>query len=302
MPLIIISGYPSSGKTHRATQLATYFTSRIQSTSSSSSSSADPRISRLTVRTIDDASLNISRDAYRDAKTEKEARAAAMSAVKRAVGRDSIVISDGMNYIKGFRYQLYCEAKAVSTPSCVVHVGTPIERCREINTRLLLDSGDGGYDTDVFENLVYRYEEPNGMTRWDSPLFTVPYNDEAPPCEAIWDAVIGSEGKRKVVKPNAATVLQPATESDYLYTLDKSTQEILTGILDWQKDHPGEGGQELVLRGGAEDYTVELPTTPVSLPQLQRLRRQFITLNRTHRLEKKRVRAAFVEYLNASWG
>ena len=25
-----------------------------------------------------------------------------------------------MNYIKGFRYQLYCEAKALGTPSCVV--------------------------------------------------------------------------------------------------------------------------------------------------------------------------------------
>ena len=57
---------------------------------------------------------------YRDARTEKDARAAEYSAVKRALGRDTIVIADGLNYIKGFRYQLYCEAKAVQTPSCVV--------------------------------------------------------------------------------------------------------------------------------------------------------------------------------------
>jgi tRNA uridine 5-carbamoylmethylation protein Kti12 len=25
-----------------------------------------------------------------------------------------------MNYIKGFRYQLYCVARAISTPHCVV--------------------------------------------------------------------------------------------------------------------------------------------------------------------------------------
>ena len=44
------------------------------------------------------------------------------------------------------------------------------------------------------------------MTRWDSPLFTVPYDDEKPPCEEIWDALVGSEGKGKMVKPNQATV------------------------------------------------------------------------------------------------
>ena len=89
-----------------------------------------------------------------------------------------------------------------------MHVGTPIEKCREINSRLIDGGGAaGGYGRDVFENLVYRYEEPNGMTRWDSPLFTVLHDDEAPPCDAIWDAIVGSEGNVKVVKPNAATVL-----------------------------------------------------------------------------------------------
>lgn len=68
-------------------------------------------------------------------------------------------------------------------------------------------SEGGGYAVDIFDNLVYRYEEPNGMTRWDSPLFTVPYDDEAPPCQDIWDAIVGSEGRAKIVKPNLATVL-----------------------------------------------------------------------------------------------
>ena len=88
-----------------------------------------------------------------------------------------------------------------------VHVGTPIEKCREINTSLLTaEDGDrGGYPNDIFEDLVYRYEEPNGMNRWDSPLFTVPYNDEAPPFDAIWEAIVGS-GEVKTAKPNLATV------------------------------------------------------------------------------------------------
>jgi len=91
--------------------------------------------------------------------------------------------------------------------SLEVHVGTPIEKCQEINARLLEDNEkDGGYLKDLFDNLVYRYEEPNGMTRWDSPLFTVPFDDEMPPFEAIWETMIGSEGKAKTVKPNLATV------------------------------------------------------------------------------------------------
>ena len=89
-----------------------------------------------------------------------------------------------------------------------VHIGTSVEKCREINEGLLRDKDhDAGYSSDIFDNLVYRYEEPNGMTRWDSPLFTVPFDDEAPPCDAIWDAMIGSEGKPKIVKPNTATML-----------------------------------------------------------------------------------------------
>ena len=89
-----------------------------------------------------------------------------------------------------------------------IHIGTPIEKCRTLNNAALArDEDRGGYAPDIFDNLVYRYEEPNGMTRWDSPLFTVPFEDEAPDYEAIWDAVIGREGKAKVVKPNMATAL-----------------------------------------------------------------------------------------------
>ena len=279
--------------------------------------------------------------------------------MKRALGKECIVLCDGMNYIKGFRYQLYCEAKAVQTGSCVVcaatrfgqrgrclwgdkrdedvgagrlvpgilknkltapevHVGTPISTCRETNTRLFNDPhSGGGYSEAVFENLVFRYEEPNGMARWDSPLFTVPYDDETPPFDAIWEAMVGSDGTVKVVKPNMATVLvccschylvadpsnrhsleTPASESDYLYELDKTTQELLQTILDWQKDHLGESGGEIALANGD---TIELPAAPMSLPQLQRLRRQYISLNRQHQLAQNRIRANFVVYLNNSF-
>lgn len=135
------------------------------------------------------------------------------------------------------------------------------------------------------------------MTRWDSPLFTIPYSDSFPPFDAIWDAMIGSPGNAPVVRPNAATVLKPATESNYLYELDKTTSDVVTQISSWQKDHPGEGGGEVKVEG--VERAVELPaTSSPGLPQLQRLRRAFIQLNRTHSLSKNRIADLFVDYLN----
>jgi protein KTI12 len=245
-----------------------------------------------------------------------------------------IVVCDaaGGNYIKGWRYQLYCEAKAMRTPSCVVHIGTPVERAREVNEERLkrreeLKNGEGDkkdgdviahrpaageepYERSTWENLVYRYEEPNGMARWDSPLFTVLWEDESPPCGTIWDAMIGSaDGKTKVVvRPNQATVLKPSSGEDYLYELDRATQEVLGNITEWTKNHAGEGGGEVLLNsdkvGGdeRERLVVELPANrTVSLPALQRLRRQFIALNRQNAVSAARIKESFVGYLNDSF-
>ncbi|TKA78141.1 hypothetical protein B0A49_06391 [Cryomyces minteri] len=291
MPLILVSGYPCSGKTYRSQQLIDFFRSRI-------SAFTDGRLARLKVHHINDQSLGISRNVYHAARTEKDARAAFSSAIKRVLGKDDIVVADGLNYIKGFRYQLYCEAKAVQTTNCVIHVGTSIDKCRELYKHTSATNSAEEYSSEDFENLIFRYEEPNGMTRWDSPLFTVPYDDPTPPLEEIWEALVGSDGKAKVVRPNAATVLKPATEQDYLYELDKTTSDIVMTITAYQKDHAGEGGGSVCVPN--VDGAVNLPANPLSLPQLQRLRRQYIALNRQHSLSKSRIAETFVDYLNDS--
>jgi protein KTI12 len=50
------------------------------------------------------------------------------------------------------------------------------------------------------------------------------------------------------------------------------------------------------------EQPVELPTSSLTLPQLQRIRRQFISLNRQHSLDKSRIQPLFVDYLNDSFG
>ena len=275
----------------------------------------------LRVHLISDHTLAIPRTVYnlesKDAHersnnaSEKDARASVYAAVKRVLSNKDIVILDHANYIKGWRYQLYCEAKAVRTPHCVVHIGISVDKARMINEERLAGSAelreeeDKPYTPECWENLVFRYEEPNAFARWDSPLFTVLWEDAQPDCEGIWDAVVGSdaEGGKKTVRPNQATVLKVSTSEDYLYELDKSTQAILNKILEWSKDHPGEGGGEVGVGEEAEneELTVELPANPIGLPALQRLRRQFISLNRKNAVPVQRIRESFVGYLNDSF-
>jgi protein KTI12 len=53
-----------------------------------------------------------------------------------------------------------------------------------------------------FDELVSRFEEPDDQNRWDSPLFTVLYDDAEVPYDSIWDAVINKRPK----PPNLSTV------------------------------------------------------------------------------------------------
>lgn len=57
-----------------------------------------------------------------DAAAEKETRGSLRAAVDHALNAKTVVVLDSLNYIKGFRYQLYCAARAESTQHCVVRL------------------------------------------------------------------------------------------------------------------------------------------------------------------------------------
>ncbi|KAL5597732.1 hypothetical protein FOBRF1_011525 [Fusarium oxysporum] len=314
MPLIIVSGLPTSGKSTRSQQLYDYLSKRI----------AD---SKYRLHLISDESLSISRSVYdlsslpahtRSANaSEKDARATIYGAVKRVLSDKDIVILDGLNYIKGWRYQLHCESKAVRTPSCILQIGCSVDKAREVNEARLkkreaeasktadkeeatpsaTTSGDTivdstePYEPGNWDNLVFRYEEPNPMTRWDSPLFTLIWEDDEAQTNKVfsylWDAIAGEA--RKVVRPNQATIQRGREESgDYLYLLDRETSDVVKRIVEAQRE--GDDVDE------------------VGLPQLQRLRRAFMGLNRggigleaVGDMKSSRLRDTFVTYLNDSF-
>ena len=74
-----------------------------------------------------------------DATKEKLTRGAIKAAVERSVTKEVTVIVDSLNYIKGYRYELYCLARAATTPHLVIYCETPKESILEWNQKR--DSG-----------------------------------------------------------------------------------------------------------------------------------------------------------------
>jgi protein KTI12 len=277
MPLIMITGYPSSGKTMRALALKKELEQLI-----------DKSGSNLQVKIINDELLKIPKESYRESLTEKSIRGQQMSAVKRGLDKSTIVILDNLTYIKGFRYQLFCEAKALQTNSCVVHVGAPIELCKMWNSARLESEQ---WPSDLFDALTFRYEEPNGHSRWDSPLFVVTQEDTGLPVNEIWETVI----LKKAKPPNQATILKPATPSNYLTELDSITLKVTNEMLDLHKSNPG-----ATVRLSEYADPIELPVR-LTVPDINRMRRNFIALNKMKPIEMNRIKERYVEFLIKQW-
>jgi protein KTI12 len=73
---------------------------------------------------------------------------------------------------------------------------------------------------------LLRYEEPNPAQRWDSPLFTVIYDDAELPIDRIWACLTNTK-----IKPNLSTIQRSATDPDSLYELEKGTQDVISVVM-----------------------------------------------------------------------
>ncbi|KAH9839280.1 chromatin associated protein KTI12 [Rhodofomes roseus] len=280
MALITISGFPSSGKSRRAHQIKAHLESRMQEPSYSGP--------RLKVSIISDDELNIDRSVYGDGRLEKPARAALFTAMQRRMGQDTILVVDTMNYIKGFRYQMYCAAREMKVRVCTVYVVATPDDCKEWNA-----SRDDGkqYPPDILDNLIHRYEEPSSMVRWDSPLLTVPWTDDDVPVDDIWKAV--TEGTVK--PPNAGTQAVPKAPTDALRTLENTATAMVSAIMAEQAASQLSGGPITLALSPTLRPRITLPPRNVTLSELQRLKRQFVTVH------KKAITLGTIEKGQVDW-
>ncbi|CAD5110920.1 unnamed protein product [Dimorphilus gyrociliatus] len=270
MPLIILSGFPSSGKSKIANELVKFFTEDKQKN----------------VKLFGDDQLKIKKNAvYSNSHQEKEVRGNLKSFVQRHLSKDCLVILDSLNYIKGYRYELFCVTKSCQTPQCVIHVATSIDKSREWNSQR---QEDEKYEESIFDGLVQRYECPDSMNRWDSPLITIP-SEEKVPVEEIFEALY----VRKPPPANMSTQSQPLSDGNFMQELDGITQRIVSAIIDAQKTSVI--GDYVTIKNARDKVHL---TKHFTLAELQRKRRQYISFTKTHPIDIDKIPTMFVHFIN----
>ncbi|XP_069954222.1 protein KTI12 homolog isoform X1 [Cherax quadricarinatus] len=276
MPLLLVSGFPSSGKTTRTLQIKTYLEKE--------------KNKNVVVVSENNLLGEGKNEVFRDSRREKDIRGALKADVIRLLNKEDVVILDAANYIKGYRYELYCASKQIKTTQCLVHCLAPIEQAWTWNqARQEAEQ----YAREVFDELVMRYEAPNSSNRWDSPMFTI-LPEDAPPYEFIYDALYLC----KPPPPNQSTQTQPLSSTNFLFELDRTTQEVTSCIMSAQKIMVA--GDNIKVPGVEETVCFG---HKVTLAEITRARRQFISYTKMHPVEDaSKLMALFVRYLNSTLG
>ena len=91
-----------------------------------------------------------------DSIKEKTLRSELKGQVLRHLTKDTVVILDGLNYIKGFRYELYCASKSVKTTQVTVHCDISPPTAWAWNESR--EDGKNKWSKETFDALVMRYE------------------------------------------------------------------------------------------------------------------------------------------------
>lgn len=203
MPLIIITGFPSSGKTKRTNELKAHFESRNKIVKIISENHAIPK------------SGFCKNEYFNDSQKEKIVRAYLKSDAIRLMNKEDVVILDAGNYIKGYRYELYCASKAARTTQCTIYCALSSSEAWEFNQQRQhpdeienstdehdsnLNNSSVPYTREIFDLLIQRYEEPIANNRWDAPLFTILVNKQ-PPFEEIFSSLY----EKQPPPPNLST-------------------------------------------------------------------------------------------------
>lgn len=300
MALVVICGQPCSGKSTAALFLA---------------EALKESESKLTVRIIDETSLHLDRNqSYANMTAEKNLRGVLRSEVDRSVSKDNIIIVDSLNSIKGYRYELWCLARAAGIRYCVLYCDVEEIHCRKWNEERR-EKGDDAYNDVIFEDLVRRFEKPDRRNRWDSPLYELwPHRDGIEKSSAaVLDAVsyltkkVDSKTQGvKILQPTIATQNVRFSEANSLYELDRATQEVTNAIVEAQSQALGGPINGVSLGEGLPTINI---SRSVGLPELRRLRRTFIKLTGQTSLsgppppsDADSAKRMFVDYLNRELG
>ena len=234
---------------------------------------------------------NLSRnELYVDSKKEKEIRSIIKSNFLRVISPDKLIIIDALNYIKGYRYEIYCATKSAKTTQCTLYCQTGSNTAWEFN---LKKNTCDQYSKEVFDGLVLRFEEPDSRNRWDSPLLYL-MSDSSVPLQDLYDALYC----RKPPPPNQSTQCPPLSDTNFLHDLDNAIKTVIECIMTNKKLNM-EG--EVKIPDCDECFVISSEKN-ITLPELIRLKRQFLSYVKLQPTlyNNKNLTKLFVQYLNSN--
>lgn len=212
MPLVLVTGLPSSGKSKLAETIFNFIKIKLEQ-------DHDSRQVRI-VSDSDNLDWDGRNNIYMSIPKEKELRGWLRAEAQRYINLNQVVILDAAAYIKGFRYELYCLSKEANTQYCVVEKLIDPETCWKWNEQHLADLPEGekdseapepGYTRKTFDALVMRYEKCDENNRWDSPLFRINSENDQLNLEELYRILT----KEDPLVPNKCTSLTSSSTTIY---------------------------------------------------------------------------------------
>ena len=244
MALVVLSGIPGSGKTRLAEQLKPIF----EATGRECIIVPEP--------SVEDGTFSASR-------RETAGRSDFKAAIRRNISPEKIVIADGMNFIKGFRYELFAMAREVGIGFCCVFCDAPEEVARE--------RSKNRYPEATLSDLIGRMEKPSERNKWDRPLIIVKDADDKTVQEQIVSSALSKSSK---LAPKKATTKAIGSSAQVNTQIDQAINAFCNELLKVQQTVPL--GTTIVVCGAKFVLKKQ-----INSGQLKRARRDFAARAKT---------------------
>ena len=176
MSVILLVGVPGSGKTVLANNLKKKF-------------------DELGKECVIVSEPSVEQGTFDSSDAERIGRSNFKTSFQREISAKRVVIADGMNFIKGYRYELFCLTREAGLGWCVAFC--------DVDDATAFARSEARYpDKERLRKLIGRMERPRETTKFDKPLFVVTDpNDE----EIINKIIEQSMSKSSLLKPKKAT-------------------------------------------------------------------------------------------------
>uniref|UniRef100_A0A7S0G5C6 Chromatin associated protein KTI12 n=1 Tax=Rhodosorus marinus TaxID=101924 RepID=A0A7S0G5C6_9RHOD len=282
MPLVVVCGVPASGKSTFSRLLY----ARLKN------------LGKHIAHIVSDDDGGLPRnEMYRNSAAEKQTRSLLKASIQRKLTSQTVVIADSLNYIKGFRYELFCVAREAGTQLVLVFCNTTTEESA-LRNEAREQRGEDSYGIEILNGLHDRFEMPTQMNRWERPMFIANNTGKDQDSFGIeLDEVIQSIfDQKRALRPNQATSKPEVANTDAIQILDRAMNGVEKSLTE-KLPYAEEGDQLVVPPARKRLLLMRTPTTA----EIRRHRRAYLKLANLHpptgrTLEQ--VADEFVEHLN----